>query len=88
MCALHMERREQPVSSHLLPRGLRDGTRGRRLSSKHPHPLSQPVSVPHDDSVFILCAAVQTLIGSEVFCSLERTLDCVFVTIVPFFPVC
>lgn len=31
----------------------------------------------HGDSVFILCVAIQTLIGSKVVCSLERTLDCV-----------
>lgn len=33
---------------------------------------------------WILCTAIQTLIGSEVFCSLERTLSWTFVPNIPF----
>lgn len=57
------------------PVGARAGSQVRvELSSKPLYLLSCPVNVPHGDSVFILYAAVQTLIGSEVFCFLERAL--------------
>lgn len=56
------------------PVGARAGTQVMGLSSKPLYPLSCPVNVLHGDSMFLLYAAVQTLIGLEVFWSLERTL--------------